>query len=302
MSAKRFVKRLLGQRPGSETLVGVDALDRDWTFRPSRPDVISWIARRRLRRNLVTAPPSATLAAPRPRKRWVLYFVYAPDGELTPAHRYSLRRLRTPDIGLAVVCATPRLDQVPPELVGCTDALYWKGLAGFDFSAYAIGLRALAEHSSHADILVMNDSVYGPFRPVQELFSGPRWDLTGFTASRNIENHIQSYAFLVRDWTPDKLAALHRVMPRGQAYDTYQDVVFCQETVFARAAARVMSVGAWWYADHRRCSDPTIFAALPLLNAGFPFLKKSLLTKHARFQDRDRVVAALRAAGHPVDG
>jgi hypothetical protein len=62
-----------------------------------------------------------------------------------------------------------------------------------------------------------------------------------------------------------------------------------------------MSVGALWYADNRRCSDATIFAALPLLDAGFPFLKRSLLTKHAEFNDINDVHTALRARTHPVD-
>lgn len=300
MLLKEQVKRILGKRPGLQHLVEVDALQPDWTFHKSRPDVISGMTRRRLQRNLAPAPPSAAIVVPHARARWVLYFVYAPDGKLTPAHRFSLDRLRTQGIGLAVVCAAPSASEVPSELADNTDSLYWKGLSGFDFSAYAIGLRALATHSPNADILVMNDSVYGPFRPVDQLFAEMRWDLTGFTASADIENHIQSYAFMLRRWTMHKLAALDHVLPPDMAYDDYREVVFCQETVLARAAAKVMSVGALWYADHRRCSDASLFAALPLLETDFPFLKKALLTKHARFYEADRIVDALRALDHPV--
>lgn len=301
MLIKNFLKRLLGYRPSRRNLVGTDALQRDWTFKSSRPDMLSRWQRIRLRRCLTSAPQSATLVAVEPQRRWALYFVYAPQGVLTEAQRFSLKRLRTQTTALAVVCASPSIETVPAELFEGTDALFWKGLSGFDFSAYAIGLKMLAVNSAGADILVMNDSVFGPFAPVDDLFEQCRWDMTGFTASRDIENHLQSYAFMLRDWTAEKAASLQSVAPCGRAFDDYRAVVFCQETAFARIAARNLSVGALWYADNRRCSDATIFAALPLLDTGFPFLKRSLLTKHAAFNNIDNVMAALRVRGHPVE-
>jgi lipopolysaccharide biosynthesis protein len=301
MLGKSVLKRLLGYQPPPRNLVGTEALYRDWTFQPSRAGVLSRLERARARRHLIVAPPSATLVAVEPRKRWTLYFIYAPQGVLSAAHRFSLQRLRTSDTALAVVCASPSIETVPAELLDDTDALFWKGLSGFDFSAYAIGLHALASYSPGADILVMNDSVFGPFEPLDDLFKRCLWDLTGFTASGDIENHLQSYALMLRNWTPQKAAALRDVAPCTRAFDDYRAVVFCQETLLARAAVRTMSVGALWYADNRRCSDATIFAALPLLDAGFPFLKRSLLTKHAEFNDINDVHTALRARTHPVD-
>lgn len=289
----------LRQPPGGSVSVGVDRLEKDWTFRPSRPDLRTILRRRAMRDRLVPAPAVETITPVRPRARWALYFIYAPDGRLRPSHRFTLRRLRSDGNGLAVVFASPSPSDMPPELPGLADALYWKDLPGFDFSAYAIGLRALAEHSAGCDVLVMNDSVYGPFCAPDALWRRAAWDLTGFTASGNIQNHVQSYAFLLRNWNADKLGHLSDILRDGDAYDDYRSVVFCQETRFAGQAAQVMSVGAWWYAEHRHCSDPTIHAALALLREGFPFQKKSLFTKYAHLVDQDAALAALTVAGHP---
>lgn len=235
-----------------------------------------------------------------PKARWALYFIYAPDGRLQLSHLFTMRRLRSADTGLAVVFASASPNDLPSELLDGTDALYWKGLSGYDFSAYALGLGALAEGSPGADIIVMNDSVHGPFAPLATLWPAMRWDLTGFTASGNIQNHIQSYAFMLRAWDRRKLDALSDILRRTDAYPDYRDVVFCQETVFAQQAAKTMSVGASWYADYKKCSDVTLWAALALVEAGFPFMKKSLFTKYAHLVDQHRARAVLRATGYPA--
>lgn len=299
MGVKSYVRGLIGQPRGGCEVVGTDRLVQNWTFRASRPDPLTTIERRLMRRHLAPPPPSHAITPVLPRPRWAFYFIYAPDGRLRPSHRFTLRQLRSDGTALAVVYASPSAGDVPPELVAATDALYWKGLSGFDFSAYAIGLRALADHSPGSDVFVMNDSVYGPFSPLEAIWSQMKWDLTGFTASGNIQNHIQSYAFMLRDWNARKFDDLKGVLRLDNAYANYRDVVFGQETLFAQKAARTMSVGSQWYADYYKCSDATIYAALALVEAGFPFMKKSLFTKYAHLVDQERARAVLDATGYP---
>jgi len=300
MKLKRMIYRMLGQRPPVYRRVGVEALERNWTFRPSMPDGVTMLVRLLAMRDRVPAPASRTLTPIAPASRWIVYFMYLPSSKLTLAHRFTLERLRAADARLAIICATPGGD-VPAELHRRADALYWKGMAGFDFSAYALALHEVAERSPGADMLVLNDSVFGPFVPVDSLWPAMRWDLTGFTASAELENHIQSYAFHVKNWTPERLRRLGDIFPRDIASDTYRGTVYGRETRFAARAARSMSVGSLWYADNRRAGDPSVFAALPLLNAGFPFLKRSLLTRNAQFYDPDEILNRLRSLGHPVD-
>ena len=300
MNVRSYARGLIGQPRGGCDFVGTEALVRDWTFRASRPDLLTMLARRSMRRRLVPPPPSRVITPVDMRRRWSLYFIYAPDGRMRPSHRFTLRRLRSNNTALAVVYASPSAADVPSELVAATDALYWKGLSGFDFSAYAIGLHALAEHSRGADIFVMNDSVYGPFSSLDTVWAQIGWDMTGFTASGNIQNHIQSYAFLLRDWNVRKFNGLKSILRLEDAYAEHRDVVFGQESLFAQQATKTMSVGSQWYADYEKCSDVTIYAALALCEAGFPFMKKSLFTKYAHLVDQGAFRAALQATGHPL--
>ncbi len=301
MALKPFAKRLLGQRDCPREKNDLDVLQRDWTFRPSAPDGVTRLVRLAVSRGLRPAPDREALIPFTSKPRWIVYFVYLPNGELTAAHRYTLARLREADAALAIICATPDRGIVPDALRGYADALYWKALAGFDFSAYAIALHEIARFSPEADVLVLNDSTFGPFVPIDSLWGKMRWDLTGFTASGQIENHIQSYGFHLRGWNASKAHALRSIFLERAAYDTYRDAVYGQETRFARRAATVMSVGALWYADHVHANDPSIFAALPLVRAGFPFIKKALLTKTDYVYERAEVLDALRALGHPTD-
>ena len=132
-----------------------------------------------------------------------------------------------------------------------------------------------------------------------------------------MENHIQSFAFVLRDVTPAFLQTLRPVFPAHRALDDWRDVVCQQETRFARTAARGGSVGALWYSDRSRAAepglaemllqrlsgrlepydaqDPSLVEAATLLEAGFPFLKRSLFGRNAHYQDRSQLMEFLRA-------
>lgn len=282
--------------------IELDQLERDWTYRPSRPDPVDRLRRLRALGRWRPAPASRALLPIRAvRERWIVYFLYLPAGRgLDAAHRHTLERLRESAAGLLVVCAAGEAGDVPAALHEVADALYWKALGGFDFSAYALALHAIAAASPGADVLVLNDSVFGPFRPVDELWPAMAWDLTGFTACGQVENHVQSYGFVLRRVTPSRMANLQEVLPANRAHDAYEPVVLRQETRFASVAARRMSVGALWYGAPDVTADPSLFAALPLVEAGFPFLKRALLTKHAGIYPAEAVRAVLARHGHPA--
>jgi hypothetical protein len=228
-----------------------------------------------------------------------MLFIYLPDGQLKPAHRFTLERLRVLDRSLMIVCATPRPEDVPPEVLATADAVFWKGLDGFDFSAYAIGLNAIVDGSSRADVFVLNDSVLGPFGDLASLLDRAPWELTGFTASPQFENHIQSYAFLFRDLTRQRLRRLREIFSMAFCYDEITTVVACMETCFARVASRSMTVGAYWHGPDDG-TDPTVEHGLQLLSQGYPFMKRSLLGKHHDRVDEALVTKALVDLGHPV--
>ncbi len=274
----------------------------DWTFVRSTPAIAGRLARATsLLTGLRRAPQSAVVRAVTPHERWTAYFLYAADGQLTPAHRYTLERLRALVRGLLVVCAVPSPAMIPSHVLDLADAVVWKALDGFDFSAYGLALREVAARSPGADLFVMNDSVLGPFVDLTPVFARRSWAFTGFTAWSAFEPHVQSYAWHVDDVGPHTVRALRTVLPAHAAFDRFQDVVNCQETRLARVAAGAMRVGALWYAPRQESGDPSLRYALPLVRAGFPFLKRSLAGgKLVERADQQMVRRLLDQRGHPM--
>ncbi len=274
----------------------------EWHFTPSAPNVRVRATRFYCRfRGRVRAPAHLVLMPPVYTGDWTIYFAFMPDGQVQPAHRFAIAALKALGRKLMIICATRDAQAIPEELRSAADALIWKALPGFDFSAYGIGLRTLAAHCPGSDALVLNDSTFGPLNDLTPWLAGARWDLTGFTATSNVENHIQSYAFHLRDVTLLRMKALSAIFPVAHGYNRFWSVVLRQETRFARIAARTMSVGAFLFADHNDVEDPTWQMALPLVEAGFPFLKRSLLGKLEHVAPREETLAALAAANYPIE-
>lgn len=298
-------------------------LVRNWTYRPSSPGPLVRLSRwKSLLTGRVAFPAHAALRRIGRQDRWNGLFLYLPDGRITPSQRFTVERLIGLSGASAVVCATPHPDHVPVAQLTGVDALYWKGLGGFDFSAYALLAHEVAQHSPGATLYLQNDSVLGPFGDVDALVATMPWRVGGFLASSAMENHLQSYALVLRNVDHGLLSRLAPALSTRRAYDHWRDVVNLQETRLARLAGRSESVGALWYAPHahegaprlweaavakfgrsseaqRPTSDPSLRDAPELLGQGFPFLKRSLFTRNAHLQPRAPLDAFLAAQGHP---
>jgi hypothetical protein len=300
------------------------ALVMNWAYHPSNVAMRIRVKRWRswtLRR--VPSPSSQVVRPPVRAERWNVVFLFVPSGTLDADQRGILDRVRALRGKLMVVCAVPG-GEPPPDIERHADAIIVKALRGFDFSAYRLALDAIARSSPGATVYVQNDSVLGPFGDVDRLVEEAPWDLTSFMAASAVENHACGFAFVLRDVTPSRVDALTPVLSRKWCCDAFEDVVLLQETQLARVAARSMSVGSWWYLRTRPELQPLaqrLLARLPgrrpgrpnvvgdamlacpveLLDAGFPFLKRSLFTKFGGLHDRGRLEAALRAHGWHVN-
>jgi len=247
------------------------------------------------------APRSRALKPVTKQKRWVAYFIFAPDGALQPYHDYTLLKLSEQDAKILIVMACRSRKDIPPDLQKRCDALYWKGLGGYDFSAYTIALNAIAGKSPRADVLVMNDSIYGPFCDLTPFFTQAPWDLTGFTASNCAKiRHIQSYAFILKNVTPERMRDLKWAFPSKCAFNSAEGAVTCQELWLARVASRSMSVGSFWFGEEAVVQDPSLTRGVALLRAGFPFLKRSLHGKHDYLHLASAAIEQLKRLGHPL--
>lgn len=282
--------------------MSIDRLEHRWDFVASA--IPGWLHRMRLRslvRDACSRPRGIEIVAACPRPEWVAYFVYLPDGNLTASHRYTLQRLRDLELPILVVCATKEPSDVPDELRHLVQALYWKALPGYDFSAYAMAAAIIAHKSPHSKVLFLNDSVFGPFVDLREMAFKSPWDFTGFTASAMVESHVQSYAFVINDLSPRRVRALWPVLFPFFALRNRNAAILCQETRFARIASASMSVGAYWYGSGDGVINPVLEEPFSLLEAGFPFMKKSLLGKQAHFNKNDVASTFLEQNLHPLE-
>lgn len=271
-----------------------------WTYVPSPPRWDIVLRRWSARPTRQSAPAWKPLAPPATTGRWLMYFMYLPEGRLSPQHRFTLERLAAEDARLMIVCACPPNHPVLTDLKNQCDALYWKSVEGFDFSAYAIGLTELARHAPGSDVLVLNDSMLGPFSPLTPFIERAPWRLSGLSASALEENHLQSFALIVRQLNAEFLQAVAPVISTEWCYDTSGPVILLQETRLARVASRHISVGAFWYTDGSRYQDLCLNCPEQMLDAGFPLLKRSLFGKFANgFQDPASMQALLRRLDHP---
>lgn len=202
--------------------------------------------------------------------------------------------------------------------------MYWKGLTGFDFSAYALTLHNLVRLSPGCDLFLQNDSVLGPFGDIDRLIANMRWRLSGFLASSAVENHLQSYALFFRNLQPDFVVDLRSALCVSRSLDHWYDVVLRQETRLARIANRRYTVGSLWFdpsANRAEVSldktltrkltksgsganqtfDPSLVHAVTLLEQGFPFVKRSLFTRNQSLVDQVRLAKVLGDLGFPFE-
>jgi hypothetical protein len=274
----------------------------EWSYTPSRPSLSITLRRWRAKLSRRAAPAWSAVVPAVAGKRWLVYFVYTGAGGLNVSQRFTLERLQQEDASLLVVCACPKNGPVLDELRSMCDALYWKAENGWDFSGYAIALSELARLSAGADVLVMNDSVLGPFKPLVPFMVHAPWRLTAFTGNAAQENHLQSYAFVIKNIDTRLTQVLGPVLSTHWSYDAAGPVILLQETLLARVAHQYMSVGCYFFTDGSLYEDLCLNCPELLLEAGFPLLKKSLFGKFAGvFQDPAAMQTLIRKLNHPSE-
>lgn len=233
-------------------------------------------------------------------QKWAVYFCYAPDGVPSASHRFTIDRLRGEGFAILCVCATPVPEQAKTFLRLGLDGLIWKALRGYDFSGYSVGLDALVQRFDTIDVLVLNDSVLGPFHPLRPCLDSTPWDVTGFMTSFSVEHHIQSFAFYIKGLGLRFHQAGRRVFFRHVSFNKQGPVSLLQETRLAAVLARSLSVGSIltpsveFKGNYYLMGNPK-----GLLDVGFPFLKRSIFTKFADGFDQRFYRDCLDAHGHP---
>jgi lipopolysaccharide biosynthesis protein len=112
----------------------------------------------------------------------------------------QLKELVASEFRITFVSNSPRIMKSKFEDVApfCRQII-WRRNVGYDFGAYKDGIAAIGDISNITQLLLMNDSVYGPFSQLKQIFADinkSNIDFWGITDSWEHHYHIQSYFLL----------------------------------------------------------------------------------------------------------
>jgi len=133
-------------------------------------------------------------------KRLCIFAHFDKDNILDPYVLFYLQEIRKVADRLAFVSTASLAPETLATLKPVCDAVLIRNNEGYDFAGWKFALQSEAEALNDYDELILcNDSVYGPFFPLEQIFSemkGNACDFWGITSNYDIAYHVQSY-FLV---------------------------------------------------------------------------------------------------------
>lgn len=245
-------------------------------------------------------------------KRLCIFMTYDIENIVDDYIGYMLKKLRKVTDLLIVVCNYGFIAKGIDNVKSYADKIYFRENIGFDAGAYKDALchyLGWNEVYKYDELLLANDSYYGPFYPFEDLFDRMEgmdvdyWGLTRspkgkFASGRAFESHIQSYFFVVRRKVlSNKIfrrfwEKMEFPMSLTQAITTFEFGLnkLLQELGYTGIA--VMELCPFIF-EVRENENPYIVCPLELIrDAGIPVLKrKSLVLGNVRF---DNVISALQ--------
>jgi hypothetical protein len=132
-----------------------------------------------------------------------VYAHYHPRGRVSPMVRQQLAAYRDAGFSVALVSMSPtRDDDTMAELQSLCSFLIWRRSFGRDFGAWKDTVEPLLSRMVEVgELLLVNDSVLGPVRPIAPVIGALRRGgdgMLGLTESIGGGAHLQSYFLLLR--------------------------------------------------------------------------------------------------------
>ena len=154
---------------------------------------------------------------------------------------------------------------------------------GYDFGSWAVGLSLVPAAQTAAHVVLTNDSLVGPFasiKPLLDAFEATRADVWGLTDTRQFRYHLQSYFLGFREGALGE-PALQRFWA-GVRHESSRDGFIKRGEV---GLAVLLEQEGYAVDAHFKTAavvpggeNPTIYGWRKLLNLGFPFVKRTLIT------------------------
>ena len=196
---------------------------------------------------------------------------------------------------------------------------------GLDFCSWQVGLRNSPDWIHFDEVVLCNDSIYGPVFPLNEMFTkmeGNNCDFWGITLNSEVEFHLQSY-FLVFKKNAIVSSVFHDFWRDLVALDDKNEVISRYEVgltqklrdaglvagyYFKHDAVRLVIKHIYWHFRSkprdliqlwsvlRKLSrrNPTHYMWLDMLQQRMPFVKVELLRDNPRRMDISSLLDELK--------
>jgi hypothetical protein len=153
---------------------------------------------RRLRRYVRKAWPGKNLLSN--SRQHAVYVHYDRKGVIHNYVTKQLEALMEAGFRTTFVSNSPKFSMTNvAEIAPFCRQILWRRNVGYDFGAYKDGITAIGDLENVDRLLLMNDSVYGPFCPLPAVLAKidpSQTDVWGITDSWQHHYHVQSYFIL----------------------------------------------------------------------------------------------------------
>ena len=233
----------------------------------------------------ITVPIDAS----RPHGRFAVFASFNQNAEIPEYVVYYLSELRKVVDGIVFIADNPLKAGEAKKIAPFAFHIHAHRHGQYDFGSYKEGIQYLEEHhflDDSRELLICNDSCYGPFYPFSKLFSAMEksdadfWGITQWRGSPH-PDHVQSYFMVFRR------KVLHSSAFQGFWHDLPQfekrkRVVDGGEIALSQSLEAagfhfdsLLSSGVF----QSRCTNPSVYLADEAIERGDLFLKRSVLNR-----------------------
>lgn len=166
---------------------------------------------------------------------------------------------------------------------------------GYDFGSWATALERYPTIADCDHVLMLNDSLIGPFHSIEHLlnrFHASRADVWALTDSTQFHHHLQSYwmGFTRRCLREPPLVGFWHAI---RSWASRDEVILHNELGLSRLLEHesfVTEAAIPYWRVVKENENPTILGWRALLDHGFPFVKRQLLREPHLAPDGAQVV------------
>jgi hypothetical protein len=217
-----------------------------------------------------------------PSDEVALLVTHAPAGRLRPHVLPYMKQLKGSGLLVLLIVVVDRPLEMLDEEISTADGIIVRDNGGYDFGAWAHGLRLFPALFDINLLIMTNDSVIPTddvtvFRAMTDRLRSCQADIVGLTANHELGWHVQSYFLGIKRGALTSLAfrdfiySVRRIDDKDQVIRTYE-VPFAADMTTGGLTVEALFHGPY-------PNNPVVWSWRELIENQFPFIKLLLLRK-----------------------